>query len=137
MNGPYETFIGKTYQLLLKDSAFLSLIGGNVPQVVDASLDRFTLTSESKSAELIFSKSSQVLRTIIFTESKSGCFPKLLTNRMNANDVYDILGKPIQSIGPRRLPVLGMVPPFDRFNGNIVVTFSLDSGLVQEVRFVS
>lgn len=56
---------------------------------------------------------------------------------MDADEVRSILGDPIEIVQTRKLPVLGMVPPFDKFEGNVEVTYSIDTGLVEEVRFGS
>ncbi len=137
MNCSYEYFVGNTYQTLLKDASFLSLIGGNVPEIVDESLDSFYIVSDSSKAELIFNKHTQVLEVIIFKKSVDGSFPKSLNSHMDADEVRSILGNPIEIVQARKLPVLGMVPPFDKFECNVEVTYSIDTGLVEEVRFGS
>ena len=120
----YELFLGKTYQDLLKEAAFLSLIGGNVPENVDKGLDDFYIISDSNQAECIFNKKTQMLQAILFRKNSSGIFPKGLNANMNADEVRNILGCPIESISARKLPVLGMAPPFDKFEQNLEVTYS-------------
>ncbi|MCZ4296224.1 hypothetical protein [Vibrio sinaloensis] len=137
MSHSYEYLVGNTYQTLLKDASFLSLIGGNVPEIVDESLNSFYIVSDSSQAELIFNKHTQILEVIIFKKRVDGRFPKSLNSRMDADEVRSILGDPIEIVQTRKLPVLGMVPPFDKFEGNVEVTYSIDTGLVEEVRFGS
>ena len=135
MTASYDLFLGKTYETLLKDASFLSLIGGNVPEIVDEGLDDFYISSDANQAECIFNKQTQILEAILFKEKADGTFPISLTSKMSADEVRNLLGSPVESIPARKLPVLGMVPPFDKFVGNVEITYSLESGLVEEVRF--
>lgn len=131
----YARLLGKPYGELLESALFQSLITGNEPEIVDEGLDDFYIISETNQAECIFNKHSQVLEAILFREKADGTFPSSLTSKMNADEVRSILGVPTESVPRRKLPVLGVVPPFDKFDGNIEVTYSIESGLVEEVRF--
>lgn len=131
----YECFLGKKYQDLLKEASFLTLIQGNVPEIVDEDLEDFYIISDSNQVECIFNKKTQTLQAILFKKNSKGCFPKGLNCHMNADEVRNILGTPVESLPERKVPVLGTVPPFDKFERSVEVTYSVESGLVEEVRF--
>ena len=64
-----------------------------------------------------------------------GRFPKSLNAGMTRQDVHALLGDPIESVPARKIPVLGEVPPFERFEGKVSVTYSLKTDQVEDVRF--
>ncbi|MCL1036448.1 hypothetical protein L2750_04690 [Shewanella submarina] len=134
---PYSDWIGKTYQELQQDSHFLILVDGSKPEIVDDSLDDFYISSEASKTEFIFKRESQRLIALIFWMRPDGRFPKSLNAGMTRQDVHALLGEPIESVPARKIPVLGEVPPFERFEGKVSVTYSLKTDQVEDVRFHS
>ncbi|MEL6117995.1 hypothetical protein P0Y67_22645 [Photobacterium sp. SP02] len=131
----HKLFIGKKYNELLAIPDFLSLIGGNVPEVVDEGSENFYIVVDSKKIELIFSRETQVLKVIVFHTNSQGLFPEGLSTSMTNNDVYRLLGKPIETVPERKIPVLGLVPSCDKFPNGLQVFYSLGEKKVQEVRY--
>ncbi|MDD1794202.1 hypothetical protein LRP50_13760 [Enterovibrio sp. ZSDZ42] len=135
MTGSYDLFLGKTYQTLLTDASFLSLIGGNVPEVIDEGVDRFYIISNARNAEFVFCRQDETLMLILFKASSDGSFPNGLSTAMSAKGVHEILGIPVEVHEKKKMPVFGTVPSWERFSNGLRVTYSLDSGTVEDIRY--
>ncbi len=109
----YFHFIGRTYQDLIKKPNFTTLITGNVPSRIDDYKDEFYITVFTNGLEFQFDSKTQKLKTIIASDSQY--FICGLKNISSREHVYEILGKPEESMEEKTVPVLGLVGAWDKF----------------------
>ncbi len=111
----YRDLLGKKYADLLKQAAFLSLIGGNVPEVLNSKSDAFYICVDSSGVELRFDRYTSKLTTIVVTKSAfyDGAL-KMLTKRIQ---VLKALGSPTSKRPEKSIPVFGKVGAMDEFAG--------------------
>ncbi len=109
----YWDFLGKKYNDLLKQAAFLSLIGGNVPEVLNSKSDAFYICVDSSGVELRFDRQTSELTTIVVTKPAfyEGSL-NLLTKRIQ---VRNALGLPSNERPEKSIPVLGKVGAMDEY----------------------
>ncbi|HGS5293132.1 hypothetical protein [Vibrio cholerae] len=106
-------FFGKKYDALLKQASFLSLIGGNVPEVLNSKSDAFYICVDSSGVELRFDRQTSELTTIVVTKPAfyEGAL-NLLTKRIQ---VRNALGTPSNERPEKSIPVLGRVGAMDEY----------------------
>jgi hypothetical protein len=109
----YEKFIGIRYDELLKRASFLSLIGGNVPEVLSPSSDAFYISCYTSGMEFKFDRQTNELISVVASNS-AFCTGKLklVTNRQQ---VREILGTPSFERPEKNIPVLGRVGAMDEY----------------------
>lgn len=79
-------FFGEKYDALLKQASFLSLIGGNVPEVLNSKSDAFYICVDSSGVELIKHSSrinacsKQSMRCALTSMSKSKKLERILVS---------------------------------------------------------
>ncbi len=109
----YNTFLGTEYRTLLKDPSFISLVGGNVPEVLNPSSDAFYISSYTTGIEFKFERKTERLIAVVVSNSSfyAGDL-RLLTNR---EQVLSILGNPNHHRPEKTIPVLGCIGAMDEY----------------------
>ncbi|QUJ69560.1 hypothetical protein KDD30_22720 (plasmid) [Photobacterium sp. GJ3] len=113
MMNNYFDFLGKTYEELIKDSSFTSLIGGNVPSKIDGYNDDFYIELFNRGLEFQFSSNDNKLNLIIAYNPEY--FECGLTGISRRKEIYDLIGFPSESMPEKVVPVLGRVGSWDKF----------------------
>ncbi|KDM90420.1 hypothetical protein KCN56_04655 [Photobacterium galatheae] len=109
----YYDFLGKTYEELVKDPSFTSLIGGNVPSKIDGYDDEFYIELFNRGLEFQFYSEENKLKLII--AYNPAYFEYGLKGIDNRKDIHDLIGMPSESMLEKTVPVLGMVGAWDKF----------------------
>lgn len=135
MSTQHAEFLGKRYQDLLKIPEFLSLVGGNVPEVIDEGVDRFYIVNDSRNTEFVFNRQDETLLLIMFKADTNGAFPNGLNTSMSATEVHATLGEPVERHEKKKMPVFGVVPAWERFSNGVRVTYSMESETVEDIRY--
>ncbi|EMC3731228.1 hypothetical protein VDN26_002009 [Vibrio cholerae] len=131
----YWDFLGKKYDALLKQAAFLSLIGGNVPSTMDGYTEEFYIRGFDNGLEFQFDANNSVLKLIVATNPNF--FMGDLKNISSKELVHQMMGKPIDSMLEKKVPVLGVVGAWDKYksvNGHTIqVLYEVGSTKVKSV----
>ena len=109
----YSDFLGKKYDDLLKQSSFLSLIGGNVPEVLNSKSDAFYICVDTSGIELRFDRQTSELTTVVVT--KPAFYEGELNSVTKRLQVRDALGLPSNERPEKNIPVLGRVGAMDEY----------------------
>ncbi|KXF80325.1 hypothetical protein [Enterovibrio coralii] len=138
MDIKYSEMLGETYEELMKDSTFLSAIGGNVPEQVTTDAKNFHILSPSKNISFTFDKASHTLKFASLSPDSNGLFMYGLTTMVNREQAAEMLGHPIDGEPAQKIPLLGMVGAWSTFivEGNkLMLMFSADTGCLEKIRF--
>lgn len=109
----YSNFLGEKYDDLLKQASFLSLIGGNVPEVLNSNSDAFYICVDSSGIELRFDRQTSELTTVVVT--KPAFYEGELNSVTTRLQVRDALGFPSNERPEKNIPVLGRVGAMDEY----------------------
>nr|WP_239871143.1 hypothetical protein [Vibrio sp. Isolate24]MCG9680635.1 hypothetical protein [Vibrio sp. Isolate24] len=131
----YLDFIGCTYQELVKKPKFAALITGNVPSTMDGYTDEFYIRAFESGMEFQFDANSGVLKLIVATNPNY--FMGDLKNISSKELVHQMMGKPVESMREKKVPVLGVVGAWDKYksaNGHTIqVLYEVGSTKVKSV----
>lgn len=130
--------LGKKYEELLKNSAFLSAIGGNVPEQVTKDSKNFHILSPSKNISFTFDNDSQTLKFVSLSPDSNGLLTHGLTTLVNQEQAAELLGQPIDGKPAQKIPLLGMVGAWSTHivEGNkLMLMYSADTGCLEKIRF--
>ncbi|MCG9782613.1 hypothetical protein L1D52_09605 [Vibrio brasiliensis] len=131
----YLDFIGCTYQELVKNPKFAALITGNVPSTMDDYTDEFYIRAFESGMEFQFDANSYVLKLIVATNPNY--FMGDLKNISSKELVHQMMGKPVESMREKKVPVLGVVGAWDKYesaNGHTIqVLYEVGSTKVKSV----
>ncbi|OXX67618.1 hypothetical protein B9J87_16550 [Vibrio sp. V19_P1S1T109] len=117
----YLDFIGCTYQDLVKNPKFAALITGNVPSTMDGYTEEFYIRTFDNGLEFQFDANSSVLKLIVATNPNF--FMDDLKNISSKELVHQMMGKPVESMLEKKVPVLGVVGAWDKYksvNGHTI-----------------
>ncbi|NAX45439.1 hypothetical protein CAG70_00240 [Photobacterium halotolerans] len=109
----YFDFLGKTYEELVKEPSFASLIGGNVPSRIDGYNDKFYIELFDRGLEFQFSSEDKKLNLII--AYKPEYFLKGLKGIDDRKEIHALIGNPSESMLEQVVPVLDKVGAWDKF----------------------
>ncbi|OEE65867.1 hypothetical protein A1OO_08645 [Enterovibrio norvegicus FF-33] len=138
MSTEYGKMIGQTYNQLMKQAHFASLSGGNVPRDVDPAFDTFFVTSKSNNVSFVFDRQTNTLIGIEVKPNQVGALPLGITVNMKSNEVTDLLGQPTAAMPAKKVPVLGLVGAWERFNvsgDTVLVVYDPESENVSQLRY--
>jgi len=131
----YHDFIGCTYQDLVKSPKFAALIAGNVPSTMEGYTEEFYIRTFDNGLEFQFDANSSVLKLIVATNPNF--FMGDLKNISSKELVHQMMGKPIDSMLEKKVPVLGVVGAWDKYksvNGHTIqVLYEVGSTKVKSV----
>lgn len=109
----YFSFLGKKYEHLVSLPAFAALTTGNVPSTTEGLNTEFYIHAYLKGAELQFDAGSRELKALIISNANSLSHGlKGVTTRQGA---IEALGQPAESMAEKKVPVLGVVGGWDKF----------------------
>lgn len=109
----YFNFLGKTYEELVKEPSFASLIGGNVPSKIEGYNDEFYIELFNRGLEFQFSSEDKKLKLII--AYKPEYFQEGLKGIDDRKEILALIGNPSESMLEKVVPVLGKVGAWDKF----------------------
>ncbi|WP_261802203.1 hypothetical protein [Vibrio metschnikovii] len=109
----YHDFIGCTYQDLVKSPKFAALITGNVPSTIDGYTEEFYIRAFDNGLEFQFDANNSVLKLIVATNPNF--FMGGLKNISSKELVHQMMGKPVESMLEKKVPVLGVVGAWDKY----------------------
>ncbi len=131
----YFDFIGCTYQNLVKNPKFAALVTGNVPSTLDGYTDEFYIRAFDNGLEFQFDAKSCELKLIVATNPNF--FMGDLNNISAKEQVHQMMGKPVESMLEKKVPVLGIVGAWDKYksvNGHTIqVLYEVGSSKVKSV----
>ncbi|EJG0987964.1 hypothetical protein C4G66_RS13630 [Vibrio parahaemolyticus] len=131
----YLNFIGCTYQDLVKNPKFAALITGNVPSTMDGYTEEFYIRTFDNGLEFQFDANSSVLKLIVATNPNF--FMDDLKNISSKELVHQMMGKPVESMLEKKVPVLGVVGAWDKYksaNGHTIqVLYEVGSTKIKSV----
>ncbi|ELL0574203.1 TPA: hypothetical protein RQK21_003570 [Vibrio vulnificus] len=131
----YLDFIGCTYQDLVKNPKFAALITGNVPSTMDGYTEEFYIRTFDNGLEFQFDANSSVLKLIVATNPNF--FMDDLKNISSKELVHQMMGKPVESMLEKKVPVLGVVGAWDKYksaNGHTIqVLYEVGSTKIKSV----
>ncbi|KQH84796.1 hypothetical protein AMR76_16920 [Vibrio furnissii] len=131
----YLDFIGCTYQDLVKKPKFAALITGNVPSTMDGYTEEFYIRTFDNGLEFQFDANSSVLKLIVATNPNF--FMDDLKNISSKELVHQMMGKPVESMLEKKVPVLGVVGAWDKYksaNGHTIqVLYEVGSTKIKSV----
>ncbi|WP_038178289.1 hypothetical protein [Vibrio rhizosphaerae] len=113
MSVNYFDFVGKTYESLVREASFTSLIRGNVPSKISGLDSEFFIKSDQYGVELHFDQHSRQLKLIVV--SNPDYFYHHLKGLKTMEEIRQFLGDPIESMPEKKVPVLGNVGAWDKF----------------------
>ncbi|MDD1791543.1 hypothetical protein LRP50_00175 [Enterovibrio sp. ZSDZ42] len=138
MNASYSKMLGLTYEELLKNSAFLSAIGGNVPEKISKDSKNFHVLSPSKNISFTFGNDTRSLKFASLSPDSNGCFAFGLTTEMNEQRATAMFGKPLEGRPAQKVPLLGQVGAWGTHvveGCKLMLMYSADTGNLEVVRF--
>ena len=131
----YHDFIGCTYQDLVKSPKFAALIAGNVPSTMEGYTEEFYIRTFDNGLEFQFDANSSVLKLIVATNPNF--FMDDLKNISSKELVHQMMGKPVESMLEKKVPVLGVVGAWDKYksaNGHTIqVLYEVGSTKIKSV----
>ena len=131
----YHDFIGCTYQDLVKSPKFAALIAGNVPSTMEGYTEEFYIRTFDNGLEFQFDANNSVLKLIVATNPNF--FMDDLNNISSKELVHQMMGKPIDSMLEKKVPVLGVVGAWDKYksaNGHTIqVLYEVGSTKIKSV----
>ena len=131
----YHDFIGCTYQVLVKSPKFAALIAGNVPSTMEGYTEEFYIRTFDNGLEFQFDANSSVLKLIVATNPNF--FMDDLKNISSKELVHQMMGKPVESMLEKKVPVLGVVGAWDKYksaNGHTIqVLYEVGSTKIKSV----
>lgn len=139
MKHDLNKMLGRKYDELLKDAAFLSVIGGNVPEKTSKEFNTFHIVSSSSYLSFTFDDKQKTLKFITLVADTDGNLACGLTTGMDELSIHNMLGEPIEMQPSKSVPVLGKVGAWEVYiieNCKIMLMYSSKSNCLESIRFI-